>query len=53
MVEEDLVSTVTSLDSFIIIKDGAAAPAGEYVEYGDVSDDDDKAGGDDQIVVDE
>ena len=46
-VKEDLVSTVTSLDSFIIIRDGAAAAV-----YGDVLDDYDEAGGDDQIVGD-
>ena len=47
-VKEDLVSTVTSLDSFIIIRDGATAAA----VYGDVLDDYDEAGGDDQIVGD-
>ena len=47
-VKEDLVSTVTSLDSFIIIRDRAAAAA----VYGDVLDDYDEAGGDDQIVGD-
>ena len=36
--QEDLVSTVTSLDSFIIIKDGAAGVAHVCAEYGDVSD---------------
>ena len=39
---------MTSLDSFIIIRDGAAAAA----VYGDMLDDYDEAGGDDQIVGD-